>query len=409
MELNDRDAINGTVDQARSMLSAALNKSEVMPGEVINLLDLLMASPTPPDDLDELLARAVDRLGDDPWLLQSIVEMQIARMTDPDERRKGFARLVMKWREVAAKAEGITRVVFLNSALQTAQAGGLPELADEVRVEMQEVTQEDLDLKQISSSVEIETEKVEAWIESFLRGEDWREWLVRFGAHIPISERTDATVEAIRERMRQHPLSFLFTTVSLGPGDVPLKFLETDEDKLEAELINDEVLRISLWANFAVDILQRVIDRSSPSKDDLAEFFTTELIPAEVSERFAAAFEHYIEGRFDESALVALPRIELVIRRAAALLRLPTYREPMGRKPGRFIGLGDLLRLVAGRFGGEDRRQYLLTLLADPMGVNLRNLVLHGLSAKAAKPEAALCLHAAISLAMLRKEEATKA
>jgi hypothetical protein len=146
-----------------------------------------------------------------------------------------------------------------------------------------------------------------------LEGGDWRGWLVRFGAHIPITGRTDTTLEAIRERMGQHPLSFLFTTVALGPGDVPLKFLETDEDKFLHEVTNDEVMRISVWANFAVDVLKRINDRSSPSKDELTEFFTTDLIPEEVAERFAAAFEHYRNGLFDESALVALPRIELII------------------------------------------------------------------------------------------------
>lgn len=404
-ELNDRDVIAETFDQALQALAAAVNKPEVMPGEVINLLDVLIASPEPPAELDDLLARAVDRLGDDPWLLQSLVDMQIARTSDPEERKEALTRVVGRWRDVAAKALGITRVVFLNTALQVAQAGGLAELADEVRGDLQEITNEDLDLKEISATVEIETEKVEAWLESFLEGGDWRGWLVRFGAHIPITARTDSTLEAIRERMRQHPLSFLFTTVALGPGDVPLKFLETDEDKFLHEATNDEVMRILVWANFAVDVLKRINDRSSPSKDELTEFFTTDLIPEEVAERFAAAFEHYRNGLFDESALVALPRIELIIRRGASLLRLPTYREPVGARPGRFIGLGDLLRLVTGRFGGEDRRQYLLTLLADPMGMNLRNLVLHGLSPIAAQPEAALCLHAAVSLALLSRKE----
>jgi hypothetical protein len=404
-ELNDRDLIAEIVDQALRALAAVVDKPEATPGEVINLLDLLIASPEPPVELDDLLGRAIDRLGEDPWLLQSLVEMQIARSTDPEERKEASARLVARWREVAEKAEGITRVVFLNTALQVAQAAGLPKLADEVRVDLQEITNEDLDLKVISTSVEVESEKVETWLESFMEGDDWRGWLMRFGVHVPLPARTDATLDAIRERMRQHPLTYMFTTVALGPGDVPLKFLETDEDKFLHEVTNDEVMCISVWTNFAVEVLDRFNDRSTPSKEDLIGFFTTELIPEEVAERFAAAFELFRNGLFDESALVALPRIELVIRRAATLLRLPTYREPMGGKPGRFIGLGDLLRLVAGRFGSEDRRQYFLTLLADPMGVNLRNLVLHGLSPKAARPEAALCLHVAIALALMAKRE----
>lgn len=168
-ELNDEALLAGTVDHARQTLTTALDKLEVTPGEVINLLDVLMASSEPPAELDGLLARAVDRLGDDPWLLQSLVEMQIARTSEPEESKEAFTRLVARWREVAAKAEGITRVVFLNTALQVAQAGGLAELADEVRVDLQETSNEDLDLKEISTSVEVESEKVEEWLESFLQ------------------------------------------------------------------------------------------------------------------------------------------------------------------------------------------------------------------------------------------------
>jgi hypothetical protein len=63
-----------------------------------------------------------------------LVDMQIARTSDPEERKEALTRVVGRWRDVAAKAVGITRVVFLNTALEVAQAGGLAELADEVRV-----------------------------------------------------------------------------------------------------------------------------------------------------------------------------------------------------------------------------------------------------------------------------------
>lgn len=117
-ELNDQALMGEIVDQARRALSAALSKPEAMPGDVINLLEALMASPSPPAELDDLLDRAIERLGDDPWASSFLVEMQIARTSDPEERKSAFGKFVTRWREVAVKAEGITRAVFLNTALE---------------------------------------------------------------------------------------------------------------------------------------------------------------------------------------------------------------------------------------------------------------------------------------------------
>jgi hypothetical protein len=66
--------------------------------------------------------------------------------------------------------------------------------------------------------------------------------------------------------------------------------------------------------------------------------------------------------------------------------------------------LGDLLLAMKERID-ESWRRYLWNLLCDPIGVNLRNRLAHGLLPKADKKEAALLIHAACHLSLIKMRE----
>ena len=128
------------------------------------------------------------------------------------------------------------------------------------------------------------------------------------------------------------------------------------------------------------------------------------LIDALIAEKLADCFEHYWSGRFDEASLLALPRIEAVTRTAARTLGVRTYTEPGApRTPvGKHAGLGELLSKMKGRLP-EGQRRYLHRLLSDPLSLNTRNRLLHGLSIESNAQEAALVLQAVCVLATWRR------
>jgi hypothetical protein len=81
---------------------------------------------------------------------------------------------------------------------------------------------------------------------------------------------------------------------------------------------------------------------------------------------------------------------------------IPVVREPL---PNRDIGgvemLGALLRDLDGAFADPGWHAYLLNLLADPLGLNLRNSISHGLHGTVGPIDASLLIQAALLLASM--------
>lgn len=202
--------------------------------------------------------------------------------------------------------------------------------------------------------------------------------------------------------MRETPLHYLVTKVVLGPDNTPIRVVSSETDHRDVALSEHETLGIAMWAIFAADILDRIHARhGSPDAASLTGFFTTPLIPEDTAERIGQAVLLYWQGKPDESAHVLTPRLESTIRTIARECGLATFREPQGAKPGGARALGDLLAALRERID-ESWRRYLWNLLCDPVGVNLRNRIAHGLLPKVEKRAAALLIHAACHLSLVR-------
>lgn len=93
-----------------------------------------------------------------------------------------------------------------------------------------------------------------------------------------------------------------------------------------------------------------------------------------------------------------LRRGTLVIRGLARRLGVPVYREPIGNEPGGVETLGTLLRAISPAFTNAGLHAYFVVLLVDPLGLNFRNKIAHGLVGKVQKPATALLLQVACVL-----------
>jgi hypothetical protein len=91
------------------------------------------------------------------------------------------------------------------------------------------------------------------------------------------------------------------------------------------------------------------------------------------------------------------------LREVAATAGVPVTTPPRGEEPGGVVTLGALLGGLEGRFD-EGWRLYMTTVLTDPLALNLRNAVSHGLRGSFDKSDAGLLLH--IACFILRLEVA---
>jgi hypothetical protein len=79
------------------------------------------------------------------------------------------------------------------------------------------------------------------------------------------------------------------------------------------------------------------------------------------------------DGQSDESAHVLVPRLESVLRETARRAGLTIIREPIAAKPVGVRSLGTLLLELQGALPDPPWPEYFFNLLADPLGLKLRN------------------------------------
>jgi hypothetical protein len=404
--INDQQRLATVTAACEKDARDSMRASSPEPGVALRLIRALMWLPPDlqPASVDDLLDEAEKAYGADPHQFESIVDLKATRRSaDAAYVRQLRVQEVERWRQRASETTGLRRFFHLQKALEGARNYGLSDLANQTRRDMQEV---ELGLKQIETAVSIPTEQVEKLISTFVDTDDWRAALRRFGMYGPPSGDLQKNIAAVEEQMRAAPLQYLVTKTVLGPGNVPIRVVSSEADHRDVALSEHEKMGIIMWAAFAADILDRIRARHGlPEPTALTEFFTTPLIPPDVAERIGRAVLLYWQGEPDDSAHLLVPRLEATIRTIARECGLATFREPQGDKPGGARALGDLLIAMKERID-ESWRRYLWNLLADPVGVNLRNRIAHGLLPKADRKDAALLIHAACHIGLVKVGEA---
>lgn len=398
----------GVVQRIISAADESLSAGKAEPGVALRLIEALAALPA--DAVHpEAVTRLVESAGetyDDPFILQSILDIKAARTADPEQKRQIWLEQVTAWRARAESAQGVTRLAFLRRAQEIATLYGLREEEESIGLEIQGIDAKDLNLKTLSSSVTITDDEADAYIKMFL-DEDWDSSLMRFGALGPPGGDYDSNVEVVAQQMKDFPIQYKISRTILGHGNMPMREFSGEEAQREAALIKHENLGIDIDANLRADALDRMRETFGPiSKDDLTALFTTPLIPATIAERIARAVELYFDGQFDESGHVILPRIEAVIRNMAREMGLRIVKPPRGSTPGGVRPLGQLLEAIQGHYD-ESWRRYLRNVLAEVTGHNIRNIALHGLITAIDREQAALLIQVACHLRLMEVTAAT--
>ena len=390
------------VERIMAAAEESLAADEEQPGVALRLIEALAALPAEavaPEAVGALLD-AAEEAYDDPWILQSVLDLKVSRTTDLDEKRQLWREQVATWRSRAESATGVVRISFLRRAQEIASLYGLRDEEEAIGLEIQGISTDDLDLKTVSASVTITDDDAEAYIQAFI-GDDWESSLVRFGGLGPPGGDYERNVAAVMQQMKDYPIQFMVSRVILGPGNMPIREISSEEEHREAALVAYESQGISIDAHFRADVLDRLLSTFGPlTREELTDLFTAPLMPAVLAERIARAVELYFDGQFDESGHVILPRLEAVIRNMVRELGLRIVQPPRGEVPGGVRALGQLLAAIQGHYD-ESWRRYMRNVLTEPTGHNIRNTALHGLVAGIRREQAALLIQIACHLRLI--------
>ena len=406
--VSDSDLIDQTATRMVRVIREEMAVDEHRPGIPFTLLESLISLQANhrPEAMEELIDLVEEKYRDDPFQVNTAIDLR-CQLAAPDQARDLRKRQILLWTERAREGSGLQKLSFLRTALELATTHHLRDEAEALRIELSEISDDELDLKEISAEVEIPREESEKFFAFFLEREDWRTSLGLFANHGPPGGEPDKLNDAVAEQMKNNPLQYLVTGIVLDPDlGIPIFESTDDESHVRAARAQHRVFAARLWGTFAVRILRDIEERfGRPGRDDLVAFFSTDLISTANAERIAEALELWWEGKFNLSASLLAPRIEAVIRDMASHLGLAIVWEPTSNKPGRARSLGVNLAAMRSRIGTPGWHAYLVCLLTDSLGLNLRNVISHGLRPEIGSDDAALLIHAACFLTILSRSD----
>ena len=398
--INDSERINIFIQQIHDECLLSIAEKEPNPGITIRLLDslLLVKLLYQPFDLEKIIKKCKKAFSKYPWIIEELHIKHAKFVGDCEERKKIYRKLVILWVKEAEKSTGFMRIANYEHALELARDYGFSNKIDEIRKKIQDIPEESLGFKELAVTTKIGADKVERFIQAFVDKSDWRTSFSKFGTYGPPSGKYEDNLLDIEKMAKENPVRLLITYTIYGEHNVPLKSGNTIDENKQLVLVQNEVIGTQIFGIFAPDILERICNLNGrPNIQNMTDYFTTSIITPEIAENIAISFDWYFKGEFDISAHLLIPRIEAVFRLLAQNIGVTIIREASGVKTGGVITLADLFAGLRDSID-ESWRRYFMTLLINPIGINLRNRVCHGLIGKVDRREAALILHVACYL-----------
>ncbi len=394
-ELGDQESRRSVITQAVALSEQQLAEGEP-PGALMGLLRLLVSLKPDerPEELTELLDDAFSLFGHDAWLRRDLTELAVSVATDPKDLRLQSAQAFL---ELANDSRGIARLAHLQTVIDIATSHGFNDLASEARRAVESMSDDDLGLHEVAVEFDIPELEIQRIVDSIVGDDDIESALTRLGSHIPTGDR-EAAQRHVEELQAEHPLQFLVTRIVIGPENAIIE-RSSGDDTVQSEVVRHQADTARLFGIVAVAAITEIAKRYGPLSD--SDWFRgSDLIEPEIADRVQRALEVYEAGDSDTAAHLLAPCTERIIRQIAIAVGVPVTYEPTGSRHGGVNSLGKLLRGLEGLLD-ERSRCYLQVLLVDPRGLNLRNLVAHGLIGRVGQIEAALLVQSICHLRLM--------
>jgi len=412
LELNAHDLLTRVDNRIADLLRHELQSEEAVnrPGVWMRLFAPLVSlqGEDRPGDLGELLAGAHLLATDRPDIRLAHFQMQerLARGDQSETRRIRRSAVAMLILEARRQTDGLSRQHWFLEALDLARHNGVGQRTELcIRRALQQIDLNSIDWQEYSYSTNISNEEIEGWIDAIVGDNRLESALERFalvgGPPVGDRERTERTVDDLAQKF---VFQNMFARVVADEQGFQIRRVESPEQKRDLDILEHESRSVQIDGWLRQLALDRIPDRYAIESASLRRLFSTSLIEAGQADAFARAFEHFWSDRSDEALLIALPRIEAVLRRLFDLRGGAIYHPPRDLRPGRVLGLGDVLRGLENLSTADEAewfRSFRVALTEPLPGLNLRNRHLHGLTDQAEKPDAAIVLRIAALLRLV--------
>lgn len=409
LQLNNKELRQACRDVLFTVSRDSLEEDDPGIGVVARGVGALLRLPPAevPGNLDQMLIRAGEVFGDDPWAAQAVYELRIELAKREPERRGQLERAQTDG--LLSAAETAPNVFlkhrFLEEAISLLHARNAP--AEEINAVARLIEESPVgpeDFVTITSEVDLPAGVTDAFLETPHGRPTWRHALEWFGMQGPPTGNPTRNAERAEAQKRETPLQFLLPKKVYGSGGLPDFQAEGDDELMRHAIVENERLQLAVWGELYLLLLERVVQRPDfPEREELREFFASPTTSASSADAVARALGHFRRGDYDEAAHILVPRIEAMVRGLAQGVGITTFSVPDNRNPGGFVSLGVLFdRFRPPGLPDEGWLRYGEHLLTDRNGRNLRNEIAHGLIPTVSASDVALLIHYACHLNSLR-------
>lgn len=358
---------------------------------------------------------------------QKFWHLKLQTATDDADREQIWRDRVAAAISVAeASDSNILKATRLQEVLALAEASGIPELREQAAVLVQGIRNMELEMMSIRASSHRFDEQFEEMVASVLGDPDagdftakWKPdiepiespgaeeavpklptWYARlraFAQHGPPTGNPDENRAHVEDQYRLAPLQHLFPTQLQTPEGLPLYAPETEEERLELDMVKWETQLLEQWTVIYAEALHRVVDPEVPPFKTLVGVLSKGSEPSNIGHQLAESFYRYWTGDGAAALHTTIPMIEALVRDAVIVADRGIYRLQKKQSPGQYVGLGVLLDEFYDIYNVPERDQrFFNAVLKHPGGWNLRNLLSHGYLSGISGGIAALALYAAL-------------
>lgn len=396
-------AMHGLLDLADEYLAVP----DPPAGIILRALDAVIDERDCPIRIDELLATA-ETTWSDGLRRNQVLALSLKRATDASQREAIWTRRVQAHLDHAAReTTSMMRSVRLRDALEVAEMSNIKGLRRLAATELEKVRDVVSEMARFRASSRQYEELFDRTVAAMSAGSRWDEKLVSVACFPPLSGDLATNRQLIASQHAASPLSALLPSMLYSPDGLPYYAGTSEEMRFAIDLAQQEQQHISHLIRPLVRALFDVVpDRQPPARAVLVGYLSQWPGVHHTAERLADVLLRYWAGDADGAAYIAAPLVERMVRELVEASGSGTYRLQRNESPGQFPALGGLLPILVEEYAiDESRARYLSTVLIDPAGLNLRNLMSHGYLGEGAPGTAALLIHCALLLAVRQLPE----
>ena len=393
-EIRRTDADTEVANAALAALQVEL--SRVRPEERTGIIGQLFALAVECGSDMEPLSECVEKMrglyrGDE-WAVDALFNHEIrfaSRFADSAEVRRMQERQVRHWLTAARNANpGLARLWRIQQAIKMAEHAGDSNLIHEARANLNLVELSDSDFHSSSVEVELPASDLNALVAEIVGEDSLPNALCRLASLDPqswseedvqrnVGEMSSVVLELVQIKMLDEAGRLVFA------ASTPDERAQYKEAQARQLLLG--MSRTALIEPVLAGIRERHWTDSSGA--ELSQFFAAAWPDSWIAEGLARAFLYWHHDAGEEATVLALRRIERIVRDLCQECGGATWVPPKPKAPGHAQGFGTMLRGLRGHVN-DPLWQYLNWTLSDPLGLNLRAKYFHALDTAVPAPMA---------------------